>query len=333
MSAELSPEASPIRSAGTARAASEAPRAAPIELGGGQGGAAPASSAAAPVARRSDRARRQRVRLALSAIPLLLFVLVAAVGPILLPYDPVTVRTGERLKPPGDETRDGARAWLGTDQVGKDLLAQVLQGARISLLVGLSTVAIAGLVGMAAGILAGFYGGLVDGALMRLADVQLGFPSILLAILIAAVLGPSVTNVIITLSLTRWVTYARVARASALVAKERDFVSAARALGAGDGRLLSRHILPATIAPLAVIATVEVGLVIIAEASLSFLGLGTPPDQPSWGLIVANGRAYLNTAWWISTMPGLALSLVVISVGAFGDQLRDYLDPRFSGVA
>ncbi len=291
----------------------------------------PAAAALPASSARSERGRRQQLRLVLSAIPLGLFILFAAVGPLLMPYDPVTVRTGERLKPPGEQTRDGARAWLGTDQVGRDLLAQVLQGARISLLVGISTVAIAGLLGIAAGIIAGYYGGLLDGFLMRLADVQLGFPSILLAILIAAVLGPSVTNVIITLSLTRWVTYARVARASTLVAKERDFVTAARALGARDGRLLGRHILPSIIAPWAVIATVEVGLVIIAEASLSFLGLGTPPDQPSWGLIVANGRAYLNTAWWISTMPGLALSLVVISVGIFGDRLRDYLDPRFAG--
>jgi peptide/nickel transport system permease protein len=256
-----------------------------------------------------------------------LFVLVAAIGPAVVTYDPVTVRTGDRLKPPGEEVA-GARAWLGTDQVGRDLLAQVLQGARVSLLVGLATVAVAGLIGLFVGVLAGYYGGAIDAVSMRLADIQLAFPSILLAILIAAVLGPSVTNVIITLSLTRWVTFARVARASTLATKERDFVQAARALGAGDRRLLGRHIVPATIAPLIVIATVEVGLVIIAEASLSFLGLGTPPDQPSWGLIVANGRAYLNTAWWISTMPGLALSLVVLAVGRFGDQLRDILDPR-----
>jgi peptide/nickel transport system permease protein len=276
---------------------------------------------------RPSRARRRLVRLALSGVPLVLFVLVAAIGPAVVTYDPVTVRTGDRLKPPGEEVA-GARAWLGTDQVGRDLLAQVLQGARVSLLVGLATVAVAGLIGLFVGVLAGYYGGAIDAVSMRLADIQLAFPSILLAILIAAVLGPSVTNVIITLSLTRWVTFARVARASTLATKERDFVQAARALGAGDRRLLGRHIVPATIAPLIVIATVEVGLVIIAEASLSFLGLGTPPDQPSWGLIVANGRAYLNTAWWISTMPGLALSLVVLAVGRFGDQLRDILDPR-----
>ncbi|MBA2447913.1 MAG: ABC transporter permease [Chloroflexi bacterium] len=264
----------------------------------------------------------------MSALPLVLFILIAALGPLVFPYDSVTVRTGERLKPPGEILADGSRALLGTDQVGRDLLAQVLQGARISLLVGLATVAVAGLIGLLVGVLAGYYGGAVDAVSMRLADIQLAFPSILLAILIAAMLGPSVVNVIITLALTRWVTFARVARAATLATRERDFVTAARALGAGDRRLLGRHIIPSTVGPLVVIATVEVGLVIIAEASLSFLGLGTPSDQPSWGLVVANGRAYLNTAWWISTMPGLALSLVVLAVGRFGDQLRDTLDPR-----
>jgi peptide/nickel transport system permease protein len=264
----------------------------------------------------------------LGAVPLAVFILIAIVGPIVHPYDSVAVRTGERLKAPGEVLADGSVAILGTDQVGRDLLAQVLQGARISLLVGLSTVAAAGLIGLIVGILAGFFGGVLDAISMRLADIQLAFPSILLAILIAAVLGPSVANVIITLSLTRWVTFARVARATTLVTRERDFVLAARALGASNGRLLGLHTLPATVPPLIVIATVEVGLVIIAEASLSFLGLGTPNDQPSWGLVVANGRAYLNTAWWISTMPGLALSLVVLAVGRFGDQVRDALDPR-----
>jgi len=268
------------------------------------------------------------IRVLLGALPLVVFILIALVGPLVIPYDAVTVRTGDRLLPPGSTISTGVLALLGTDQVGRDLLAQVLQGARVSLLIGLTTVAAAGLVGLIVGVLAGYYGGIMDAVSMRLADIQLAFPSILLAILIAALLGPSVVNVILTLSLTRWVTFARVTRAATLVGRERDFVLAARALGAGDGRLLRLHIIPQTIGPLVVISTVEVGLVILAEASLSFLGLGTPADQPSWGLIVANGRAYLNTAWWISTMPGLALSLVVLAVGRFGDQVRDALDPR-----
>jgi peptide/nickel transport system permease protein len=278
--------------------------------------------------RASFRRRRTINRLVIGALPLLLFLLIAIVGPVLIPYDAVTVRTGERLKPPLEVLRDGSTALLGTDQVGRDIVAQVLQGARISLLVGLSTVVLAGTVGLIVGVLAGYYGGWLDAIAMRIADIQLAFPSILLAILIAGVLGPSVTNVIMTLSLTRWVTFARVARAATLTTRQREFVHAARALGARDGRLLGLHIVPSTVGPLVVVATVEVGLVIIAEASLSFLGLGTPSDQPSWGATIANGRAYLNTAWWISTMPGLALSLVVLAVGRFGDQVRDLLDPR-----
>jgi peptide/nickel transport system permease protein len=274
------------------------------------------------------RPRRKRGALVVAALPVIVFALVAIVGPVVVPYDAVATRTGDRLRPPGAVLEDGSVALLGTDQVGRDLLAQVLQGARISLSVAAGTVLIAGLAGLAIGVVAGYRGGVFDAVAMRAADVQLGFPAILLAILIAAVLGPSVANVIITLSLARWVTYARVARASTLATKQREFVEAARAVGASGARIMLRHVAPATLTPLIVIATVEVGLVIISEASLSFLGLGTPPDQPSWGLIVANGRAYLNNAWWISTMPGIALSIVVVAVGLLGDRVRDLLDPR-----
>jgi peptide/nickel transport system permease protein len=284
---------------------------------------------ARPASERASARRRRRLsRLLLGAAPLVLFLLIAIVGPIVWPYDSVTVRTGDRMKPPLEVLRDGSKPLLGTDQVGRDLLAQVLQGARISLLVGVSTVLLAGTVGLVIGVLAGYYGGWLDTIAMRLADIQLAFPSILLAILIASVLGPSVANVILTLSLTRWVVFARVARAATLATREREFVQAARALGASDTRVLGWHVVPSTIGPLVVVATVEVGLVIIAEASLSFLGLGTPSDQPSWGATIANGRDNLNTAWWISTMPGLALSMVVLAVGWFGDRVRDLLDPR-----
>ncbi len=280
----------------------------------------------------SQRARSlsssRRFRLILWSLPVIAFIVAAIVGPMLVDYNPVRVNITARLEPPGTVLSDGSRAWLGTDQVGQDVLAQVLQGARISLLVGAATILLAGLIGLVAGVIAGFEGGWIDTVLMRLADIQLAFPSILLAILITALLGPSVLNVILALALTRWVTFGRVARAATLSAKERDYVLAARAMGADNRRMLIHHIVPSTIAPLIVIATVEVGLVIIAEASLSYLGLGSPADQPSWGRSVANGRDYLNDAWWISTMPGLALSLVVLAIGVFGDRLRDYLDPR-----
>ncbi len=273
-------------------------------------------------------ASRVRRRLLWWSLPLGLFAACAIVGPMVVPYDPVTVHLTERLAPPGAALPDGHRAWLGTDQVGKDLLAQVLQGARISLEVGVVAVVVAGLIGLVVGISAGYRGGWLDTILMRVADLQLAFPSILLAILIAAVLGRSVANLIITLAVTRWVTYARIARASTLVVKEREFVTAARATGVGTFRLIRRHIVPFTLTPLVVIASVELGLVILAEASLSFLGLGTTPASPSWGLIIANGRDYLTSGWWISTIPGLALSLVVVTVGQFGDAVHDSLDPR-----
>jgi peptide/nickel transport system permease protein len=274
--------------------------------------------------------RRQTL---IAAIPLLLFVVVAIVGPILVPYDPITTHTGERLRPPLSVLDGGKVAVLGTDQVGRDVFAQVLQGARISLLVAAATILAAGTIGLLVGVLAGYYGRAFDMIAMRVADIQLGFPTILLAILIAGVIGRSVTNVIITLAIARWVTYARVARASTLATRELEFIHAARAIGATDSRVLLRHIVPATLTPLAVIATLEVGLVMISEASLSFLGLGTPPDQASWGLIIANGRGYLDSAWWIAAMPGLALSSVVVAVAMLGDRLRDYLDPHAAAAA
>jgi len=289
-----------------------------------------AHAAMTSAARPKRRLTRLWRSVLLRACPLVLYVAIALLGPPLSTYNPVAVQIGQRLKPPGTILQDGSRAWFGTDQVGRDLLAQVIRGARVSLVISLATVGVAGLVGSLLGLLAGYFGRAADMIIMRLADIQLAFPSILLAILIAAVLGPSVTNVIITLAFTRWVVFARLARATTLTIKEREFVTAARASGAGTGRLLLRHIAPSLVAPFLVIATVEMGLVIIAEASLSFLGLGTSAAEPSWGFVIANGRDYLNNAWWISTIPGIALSLVVLSVGVFGDRLRDALDPRLA---
>lgn len=275
-----------------------------------------------------EAAARRRRSLLLTAVPVGIFVLFAIFGPMLVEYDSVAVRLGDRLQPPGAVLANGERAWLGTDRLGRDVLAQVATGARVSLLVGSVTVLIAGLIGLVLGITAGYYGGTFDNVVMRLADVQLAFPPILLAILIASVLGPSVQNVIVTLAITRWVKFARVVRSSTLAAKERDFVQAARSLAASDLRILVKHVFPFTFNAFLVIATVEFGLVIIAEAGLSFLGLGTPESIPSWGLTIATGRDYLSTAWWISAVPGIALVLAVVAVGTFGDRLRDHLDPH-----
>ncbi len=275
----------------------------------------------------SGSSRRTRALL-LTAVPMLLFVVFAIAGPMLFPYDAVSVRLTDRLAPPGSHLSTGETAWLGTDRLGRDVLSQLAAGARVSLLVGTVTVLLAGFIGLALGITAGYYGGTFDNVVMRLADIQLAFPPILLAILIASVLGPSVQNVIITLTITRWVKFARVVRSSTLAAKERDFVQAARSLAASDLRILAKHVFPFTFNAFLVIATVEFGLVIIAEAGLSFLGLGTPESVPSWGLTISSGRDYLATAWWISATPGIALVLAVVSVGTFGDRLRDYLDPH-----
>lgn len=259
---------------------------------------------------------------------LLLFVLAACFGPLIRPYDAVGTDLPNRLLAPGSTTTEGSIAWLGTDQVGRDLLANLLAGSRISLVVALATVLIGGAVGLLIGLVSGYFGGWLDTVLSRIGDIQLAFPSILLAILIAGVLGPSIANIVITLAITRWIIFARVVRASAMATRELDYVDSARVLGAGHRRILFRHVLPSCWQPLLVAVTVQIGLVMVAEASLSFLGLGIPPDAASWGATAAAGRDYLGSAWWISTVPALALAAVVICVGIVGDAFRDVADPR-----
>lgn len=259
-----------------------------------------------------------------------IFVVAAVFGPLLLDYDGTRVLNDSRMMPPGSVRSDGQLMLLGTDQVGRDVAAQLMQGARVSLIVGIATLLLAGAIGTVIGVVSGYYGGVVDSVFMRIADIQLAFPSILLAILISAVLGPSITNVIITLAISRWVTFARVARSATLAVKDREFVQAGRLLGAGDLSLIVRYVLPTALSSLVVVGTVEFGLVIIAEASLSFLGLGTADAMPSWGLIIANGRDYIPGAWWISTFPGIALAIVMVAIGVLGDRLRDRLDPSMA---
>lgn len=268
-----------------------------------------------------------RWRLIITGGIVVVYVLVAIFGPMIVDYDPVQTRTQDRLLPPGATLSNGETTWLGTDQLGRDLFAQIVAGSRISLLVAAGVLIVGGGVGLVLGLISGYFGGVTDSVIMRVADVQLAFPGILLAILIAGVLGPSVFNVIVTLAVTRWVLFARVARGSTLATKERDFVDSARVIGASNLRILRKYILPSVLTPLLVTATVQVGLMIVAEASLSFLGLGVPLDQPSWGSTIANGRDYVTTAWWIATMPGIALAIVVVSIGLLGDEVRDILDP------
>jgi len=287
-----------------------------------------------PLVSRAARAFGSRKREALSyravvvpGIILAIVALMAVIGPYIVQYDPFDVNPRQRLLPPGALLPDGSRAWLGTDGLGRDMIVLVVEGARVSLLVGIATIGVAGTIGSAIGMIAGYRGGVFDTIFMRLADIQLAFPSLLLAIFIAGFLGPSLPNVIFTLSLSRWVVFARVARAQTLAVRQREYVEASVALGANSFHLLRRCIIPACVSPLLVVATLELGLVIISEASLSFLGLGSPATSPSWGATIAAGRDYLDAAWWITTVPGVILSLVIVCVGLIGDHLRDRLDP------
>jgi peptide/nickel transport system permease protein len=235
---------------------------------------------------------------------------------------------GERLRPPGWQVEAGRTHPLGTDHLGRDIFARVVYGAQPALLVGFAAVAISGVLGMIAGLLAGYFGGRVDDVLMRLADIQLAFPFILLAIAVIGVLGPSLFTIIAVIGVSSWVVYARIVRGAALSLREREFVQAAQALGGGDGRILVRHILPNVFTPWLVVATLDMARVIVIESALSFLGLGVQPPAPTWGGMLADGRVYISTAWWLATFPGLAILVTVLGINLFGDGLRDTLDPR-----
>jgi len=217
---------------------------------------------------------------------------------------------------------------LGTDQLGRDILSRLMYAARISLLVAATAVLVSGAIGVVAGLLAGFYGGLTDETIMRLTDLRLALPLILLLIAVIAVLGPSLVNVIVLLGVTGFAPYARIIRVEVLAVREREFVMAARAIGVTDGRVMFRHILPNTIASSIVIGALEFANMIVLESSLSFLGLGVQPPTPSWGNMLGEGRDFLLSHWWLATFPGIAISVTAVSIALIGDWLRDVLDPR-----
>ena len=255
-------------------------------------------------------------------------VVLATVAPALAPDDPVRNDLLERLVPPMWVEGGSSRHPLGTDTLGRDVVSRLLYGARVSLVVGFSAVVLAGALGLLLGLVAGYYGGRLDDALMRLGDVQLAFPALVLAIAVLAVVGSGLVNIVLVLGVTGWVTYARIVRGETLSLRHREFVEGARALGAGDAAILWRHVLPNVLPSITVIATFSVARTIIAEASLSFLGLGLPPPAPSWGAMLDEGRNYLTTGWWLALFPGLAILAVVLGINVVGDWLRDALDPR-----
>lgn len=269
-----------------------------------------------------------RARLAVVGLVLLCgLVVLAIVGPALAGGDPNELNLVGRLQPPVGFGGSPAHP-LGTDGLGRDILRRVALGARVSLSVAVSAVAISCVLGVAAGLVSGYFGGLVDDVLMRLADIQLAFPAIILFIGVLAALGPGVGNLVAVLGISGWVIYGRVVRGETLSLREREFVIAARAIGARHPRVIVRHILPNVMAPVIVLATFSAAGVVIAEASLSFLGLGVPVTVASWGSMLADGQDTLRQAWWPATMPGLAIMLTALSVNSLGDWLRDYLDPR-----
>lgn len=251
-----------------------------------------------------------------------IYVLVAVFGPVVLAYDPVNTPLLDRLKPPGAVLEDGSLALLGTDATGRDVFSQVVYGTRTSILIGILTVSICCAFGLLLGISAGYAGGLIDSITSRITDVLMAFPGIVLAIVVAGLFDRSLLLVVIALSLTGWISFARLSRASALSIRSREWVDAARVLGVAGPIIAFRHVLPFVVGPIAALFTIEFGLIVLGEAGLSFLGIGLPASAVSWGQTIANGKEYLASAWWISAFPGMALALLVLSVGLLGDYLN-----------
>jgi peptide/nickel transport system permease protein len=259
---------------------------------------------------------------------LLGLVVTALLSPYVAPHNPIRERLIDRLLPPAWVEDGEWRYLLGTDHLGRDLVSRIIYGSRVSLVVGVVAVAIGGALGIALGVAAGFLGGQTDEVIMAVADMQLAFPTILFAIAIIAVLGPSFINLVIVIGISGWVTYARIARGQVLSVREKEFVEAIRAQGGSQWRIVWRHILPNILSPLIVVATLDLARTIILESTLSFLGLGIQPPTPSWGGMLSDGREYLLSAWWIATFPGVALMLTALSFNRLGDWIRDLTDPR-----
>jgi ABC-type dipeptide/oligopeptide/nickel transport system permease subunit len=252
----------------------------------------------------------------------------ALAAPWIAPHDPAKQSLLRRFTPPMWQAGGNAAYPLGTDQVGRDVLSRLIHGARISLLVGVAAVIVSLLVGVTAGLVSGFVGGKVDTAIGTVVDVWLSFPQILLALAFVAALGPSLITIIAVLGFTGWERYTRVVRAEVLALREKEFIEAARAMGVGLPRIIFRHILPNTVSSIVVMSTLQVAQAILAESALSFLGVGSGSAYPTWGQMISLGRDFVTVAWWLATLPGLAILVTVLAINLVGDRLRDALDPR-----
>jgi peptide/nickel transport system permease protein len=275
-------------------------------------------------------ARRRPIpwRVVLAAAPVLLAVLAALLSPWVAPHSPISTDLGARLRPPAWQRGGGLNHLLGSDLLGRDVLSRLIWGARISLPIALLATTLGAAVGSALGLIAGYYRGSVDTVLTKLVDVQLAFPFVLFAISVIAVAGPGITVLVIVLAIGSWVGHARIVRGLALSLREREFVQSARALGANGLRILVRHLLPDVLSVIVIMATFDVGRIIILESTLSFLGLGVQPPTPSWGSDLRDAAVYVRQAWWMATFPGVIIMAVVLGVNLLGDTLRDILDPR-----
>ncbi|MFJ5716327.1 ABC transporter permease [Neobacillus novalis] len=252
----------------------------------------------------------------------LMIIVLTIFAPWISPKDPLEVNLGQKLLPPSSEH------WFGTDEVGRDIFSRIIYGTRISLKIGLLVVVIAFPVGTVLGAIAGFVGGVVDQIIMRITDIFLSFPGIILAMSIAAALGPSIENVLLALAITWWPWYTRIVRSSVLSIKNAEFVESARVIGANPIRVLFKEIIPNSIAPASIQASLDLGFVILAAAGLSFIGLGAQPPSPEWGAMLSSSREILRDAWWAATFPGLAILVTVLGFNLLGDGLRDLLDPK-----
>lgn len=286
-----------------------------------------ASTSAATAKLKRARFLRQMFLLWPSFVIVLGFVAMALLAPVIAPYAPNHQDLLSRLQPPGARVMDKTYL-LGTDQLGRDLLSRVIFGARVSLIVASLSVMVSMIVGTSIGMLAGYHRGWVETILMRLVDIVLSIPALLLAIITVAVLGPGLKDVILVLGFTRWPRYARIAFGQTLSVMNRPYIEAQQALGSRAPRVLLRHVFPNILGPVLVVATLEFGLMVLFEAGLSFLGLGVQPPTASWGSILSVGRDYVSTAWWIATFPGLCLFLLVLAINIVGDYLPERLDPR-----
>jgi peptide/nickel transport system permease protein len=256
-----------------------------------------------------------------------LFILAALAAPLIAPANPTAGSLEDRLMPPAWVDGGSLRHLLGADDLGRDILSRLIYGAQVSLAVSALAILGAGLVGSAVGMIAGYFGGWTDRIIMRFVDLALSFPIIMLALLMAVLFGPSLFNIIIVLMIVLWSPYARMARGETLRVRKLDYVDLARTAGASDLSIIARHVLPNIAGALIVLATLQVGTVIVLEASLSFLGVGVPPPTPSWGSMVSDGRNFIASAWWVSLIPGLAVLAVVMSANMLGDALADHLNP------